>query len=195
MFTKERMKAALETMLFVWGRPLAAKDAANALNISEQECTDLLLELAGEYDEAGRGIRIRRMGRSFQMATDPANGSFVRRLCTPVKVKRLSQAALEVLAIIAYRQPVTKGEIEAIRGIRCDRVVEGLRQKDLIRECGRSTGVGRPILYGTTDTFLQQFGFATLEELPEINDIGDVIGIEEDEEGTDPRQIHMKMEE
>ena len=84
------------------------------------------------------------MGRSFQMATDPANGNFVRRLCTPVKVKRLSQAALEVLAIIAYRQPVTKGEIEAIRGIRCDRVVEGLRQKDLIREWGGAPGGGPP---------------------------------------------------
>ena len=92
-----------------------------------------------------------------------------------MKAKKLSQSALEVLAIIAYKQPVTKGEMEAIRGIKCDRVVEGLMNKNLIEEVGRSSAIGRPILYGTTDTFLKNFGFTSLKELPDIEDIESVI--------------------
>jgi segregation and condensation protein B len=99
----------------------------------------------------------------------------LQRLCTPVKEKRLSQAALEVLAIIAYRQPVSKGEIDVIRGVKCERVVEGLMKKDLVCEVGRSNAIGRPILYGTTKSFLRYFDFESLRDLPEIEDIEDAI--------------------
>ena len=95
------------------------------------------------------------------------------------RLKKLSQSALEVLAIIAYKQPVTKGEIDAIRGIRCDRVIDGLLKKDLICVKGRSEGIGRPILYGTTDTFLKNFGFTSLKELPEIEDIESAVTAQE----------------
>jgi segregation and condensation protein B len=88
---------------------------------------------------------------------------------------------MEVLAIIAYKQPVTKGEIESIRGIKCDRVLEGLAKKELIQETGRGTGIGRPILYGTTNAFLKLFGFVNLSDLPDIEDIGKVVREDEEE--------------
>ena len=95
-----------------------------------------------------------------------------------MKVKRLSQSALEVLAIIAYKQPVTKGEIDAIRGVKSDRVIDGLMKKDLIVIKGKSNGIGRPLLYGTTDAFLKNFGFTTINDLPEIDDIENAISTE-----------------
>ena len=122
-------------------------------------------ELQAEYEQEGRGIVIREVNKAFQFVTREENADYVRRLCTPVKAKKLSQSALEVLAIIAYKQPVTKGEMEAIRGIKCDRVVEGLMNKNLIEEVGRSSAIGRPILYGTTDTFLKNFGFTSLNAI------------------------------
>ena len=112
--------------------------------------------------------------------TREENADYIERLCTPVKARKLSQSALEVLAIVAYKQPVTKGEIEAIRGIKCDRVMEGLIKKDLVCEKGRSDAVGRPILYGTTDTFLKNFGFSSLKELPPIDDIEGVMAVDAD---------------
>jgi segregation and condensation protein B len=110
-----------------------------------------------------------------------------------VREKRLSQQALEVLAIVAYRQPVTKGEIESIRGIRCDRVLEGLMKRDLIQEAGRSGAIGRPILYGTTDAFLKHFGFQNLKELPDIEDIAGVMNLEEPDEPIETGQLTIEF--
>ncbi len=162
-------------MMFTWGEPLDAKTAGDVFNISKQEAIELFKELQREYEEEGRGIEIRQINNSFQFVTKAENADYIKSLCTPVKTKKLSQSALEVLAIVAYKQPVTKGEIEAIRGVRCDRVMEGLIKKDLVCEAGRSDSVGRPILYGTTDTFLQHFGFSNIKELPPIDDIESVI--------------------
>lgn len=182
-------------MLYIWGQPLSAKDAADTLDISKKDAIEIFKELQEEYEKEDRGIQIRRINESFQFITKPENADFIKRLCTPVKVKRLSQAALEVLAIIAYRQPVTKGEIDAIRGVKCDRVIEGLEKKELIREKGRSDAVGRPILYATTDTFLKNFGFEDLSELPEIEDLEGVMDVDEDyEDDTDSRQMTIDME-
>lgn len=175
MSSKKAIKSAFESMMFTWGEPLDAKTAADVFNITKQEAIDYFTELQQEYEQEGRGIVIRRINQSFQFVTREENADYIRRLCTPVKIRRLSQSALEVLAIIAYKQPVTKGEIEAIRGIRCDRVVDGLMKKDLICEKGRADSVGRPILYGTTDTFLQNFGFSSIKDLPEIDDIESVV--------------------
>lgn len=127
--------------------------------------------------------------------TESDNFEYIERLCTPAKQRKLSQSALEVLAIIAYKQPVTRGEIEAIRGIRCDRVLEGLQKKELIDEVGRSSGIGRPILYGTTDEFLKNFGFSTLKELPDIEDIESAIEVEEPKDIVDLQQIPIKIPE
>lgn len=180
-------------MLYIWGQPLSAKDAADVVDISKKDAIEIFEELADEYEKEERGIMIRRVNESFQFVTRPENADIVKRLCTPVKVRRLSQAALEVLAIIAYRQPVTKGEIDAIRGVKCDRVIEGLQNKDLIYEKGRSDAVGRPILYATTDTFLKNFGFESLDDLPEIEDLEGVLDVEEEDEETDPRQMTIDM--
>lgn len=162
-------------MMFVWGEPLDVKEAAEALNADKKEIYQCFKELKEEYEREGRGIVVREVNRSFQFVTRKENLDYIKRLCTPVKHRRLSQSALEVLAIIAYRQPVTKGEIETVRGIKCDRVIEGLVKKKLIVETGRSDGVGRPILYGTTDDFLKNFGFSSLKELPQIEDIEEAV--------------------
>ena len=179
MNSKKTIKSALESMMFIWGQPLEVKTCADLFNISKEDMMEYFLELQAEYEQEGRGIVIRQVGKSFQFVTRAENAEFIERLCTPVKVKKLSQSALEVLAIIAYKQPVTKGEIDAIRGIKCDRVIDGLVKKDLICAKGRSEGIGRPILYGTTETFLKNFGFTSLKELPEIEDIEGVINVEE----------------
>ena len=191
MTSRKVIKSAFESMLFVWGQLLPAKDAAEVFDISEADAIGIFQELQEEYEQERRGIRIRRVGKAFQFVTYGENEEFVRRLCTPVKIKRLSQAALEVLAIIAYKQPVTKGEIDAIRGVRCDRVVEGLVTKGLVRDRGRSEAVGRPTLYGTTDEFLKHFGFESMKDLPEIEDIEEVIGMDEPEE--DSRQMMLDI--
>ena len=193
MTSRKAIKSAFESMMFVWGDLLSAGDAAEVFDIPTAEAVAIFEELQEEYEQEGRGIRIRRVENSFQFVTWGENEEFVRRLCTPVKIKRLSQAALEVLAIIAYKQPVTRGEIDGIRGIKCDRVLEGLLKKDLIRELGRSDAVGRPILYGTTETFLKQFGFESLKELPPIENIEGLIGPGEDDFEEESRQIEIEI--
>ena len=192
------IKSAFESMLFVWGDLLSAKEASEVFGISEKEAIECFEELALEYRQEGRGIRIRRVGKSFQFITLGDNEEFVRKLCTPVKEKKLSRAALEVLAIIAYKQPVTKGEIDSIRGIKCDRVIEGLSKKGLVKALGRSDAVGRPVLYGTTEEFLKNFGFSSLKELPDIENIEGIIGTDSEnmsEEGksSDSRQISIEI--
>lgn len=198
MSSKKTIKSAFESMMFTWGDPLDVKDAAEVFNISREEALECFLELQQEYRQEGRGIVIRRINNSFQFVTREENADYVRSLCTPVKIKRLSQSALEVLAIVAYKQPVTKGEIEAIRGIKCDRVMEGLMKKELVCEKGRSEAIGRPILYGTTDTFLKNFGFSSIKELPEIEDIEGVVsgglGSDAEEEKDELNENQMRIE-
>jgi len=192
MASKKAIKSAMESMMFVWGKPLDIKDVADVFNIDKKEAYEYFKELQEEYEQEGRGIVIREVNKSFQFVTRKENLDYIERLCTPIKHKKLSQSALEVLAIVAYKQPVTKGEIEAVRGIRCDRVIEGLTKKNLVTEVGRSDAVGRPILYGTTDEFLKQFGFETLKELPAIEDIEGVL-IDEENEAVDMDNILMQQ--
>lgn len=173
---KQKIKSAIESMMFVWGQPLSVKDMADIFNEDKKEIYGLCRELQEEYEQEGRGIVIREVNRSFQFVTRKENLDYIERLCTPVRKKKLSQSALETLAIVAYRQPVTKGEIESIRGIRCDRVIEGLAKKGLVTDVGRADTVGRPVLYGTTDEFLKQFGFTSLKELPDIGSFAEADG-------------------
>ena len=197
MAIQKSIKSALESMMFTWGEPLPAKQAADVLDISKDEVVEHFRAHADEYEQEGRGIVIREVNGAFQFVSREENADYVRRLCTPIKSKKLTQSALEVLAIIAYKQPVTKGEMEAIRGIKCDRVVEGLASKGLIQEVGRSNAIGRPILYGTTDTFLKNFGFTSLKELPEIEDIESVLSEDIEETGTEtgaePAQLAIEF--
>lgn len=191
MTTKKTIKSAFESMMFVWGEPLDVKTAADVFNLNWKEAYDYFLELKAEYQQEGRGIRIVEVNKSFQFVTHADNADYIERLCTPVKEKKLSQSALEVLAIIAYKQPITKGEIDAIRGIKCDRVIEGLIKKDLVCEKGRSSAIGRPILYGTTDMFLKHFGFESIKDLPDIDDIENLVNMEEEEEEIDEVAAHQ----
>lgn len=193
MTTKKTIKSAFESMMFVWGEPLDVKLAAEIFNISRQEAYGHFKELQSEYEQEGRGLQIREINRSFQLVTKPENTEYIEKLCTPVKRRRLTQSALEVLAIVAYKQPVTKGEIEAVRGIRCDRVLDGLKKKDLVTELGRSSAIGRPILYGTTDSFLKNFGFTNLKELPDIDDIEEVMLVSDEDGLQEQGQISIEI--
>lgn len=173
MSTKKTIKSAFESMMFVWGEPLEAKIAGDVFSLSPKEAEEIFHELKKEYEEEDRGIRIREIDGSFQFVSNEENYDYLRTICTPVKTKKLSQAALEVLAIVAYKQPVTKSEIDSVRGIKSDRVLEGLANKDLIEDVGRADSIGRPVLYGTTKTFLQYFDLSHIKDLPEIEDIED----------------------
>ena len=182
MNSKKTITSAFESMMYIWGEPLDVKDAADIFNISREDAEKYFLELQQEYEQEGRGIVIRQINKSFQFVTRPENAEYIERLCTPVKIKRLSQSALEVLAIIAYRQPETKGEIDAIRGVKSDRVIDGLMKKNLVMVTGKSNGIGRPLLYGTTEEFLKNFGFTSIKDLPDIENIESVINVEADSE-------------
>ena len=195
MTSKKTIKSAFESMMFVWGEPLDVKLAAELFNINWKDAYDYFKELEEEYEQEGRGIVIREINNSFQYVSKMENAEYIERLCTPVKQRRLTQSALEVLAIIAYKQPVTRGEIESIRGIKCDRVIEGLMKKELIEEAGRSNAIGRPILYGTTDMFLRHFGFKNLKDLPDIDDIENVIHEEDAPDALDLQQISLTFDE
>ena len=181
MYSKKTMKSALETMMFMWGEPLEVKDAAEVLEADKNVIRGLFRELQAEYEQEGRGIRIREVDDAFGFVTLAENDIFLKKLCTPVRVRRLSQAALEVLAIIAYRQPVTRSEIDSIRGIKSERVIDGLIDKDLVEISGRSEGVGRPLLYRTTKEFLKKFGFSSLKDLPEVPEYEEMRREREDE--------------
>ena len=181
MYSKKTMKSALETMMFMWGEPLEVKDAAEVLEADKKEVRELFRELMDEYEQEGRGIRIREVDDAFGFVTFVENDLFVKKLCTPVRVRRLSQAALEVLAIIAYRQPVTRSEIDSIRGIKSERVIDGLIDKGLIEIRGRSEGVGRPLIHATTKEFLKKFGFTSLKDLPEVPEYEEMRREREDE--------------
>ena len=181
MYSNKTMKSALETMMFIWGEPLEVKDAAEVLEADKNVIRGLFRELQAEYEQEGRGIRIHEVDDAFGFVTLAENDMFLKKLCTPVRVRRLSQAALEVLAIIAYRQPVTRSEIDSIRGIKSERVIDGLIDKGLVEISGRSEGVGRPLIYATTKEFLKKFGFSSLKDLPEVPEYEEMRREREDE--------------
>ena len=159
----------LEAILFVAGEPVLHSDLERALGITPMELDDALNALQSEYDFQRRGIRLLRFGQSVQMATRPDYAQKIEKNLQPVQKHALSQAAMETLAIIAYKQPATRGEIEQIRGVKCDYSVQSLLNKGLIHELGRKESLGRPMMFGTTDTFLRHFGIASLEELPPLD--------------------------
>ena len=194
MYSNKTMKSALETMMFMWGEPLEVKDAAEVLEADKNVIRELFRELQAEYEQEGRGIRIREVDDAFGFVTLADNEIFLKKLCTPVRVRRLSQAALEVLAIIAYRQPVTRSEIDSIRGIKSERVIDGLIDKELVEISGRSEGVGRPLLYKTTKEFLKKFGFSSLKDLPEVPEYEEMRR-EREEEGYGQIAIYFEEKE
>ena len=165
---KERV-GIVEAILFVTGDAVEKSEIRRALDISDAELEETLDALESGYDFDRRGLRLLRFGAHVQLATRPDYAPYVEKLLQPVQKQSLSQAVMETLAVIAYRQPVTKGEIEQVRGVKCDYSVQSLMTKGLIAEVGRKETLGRPILYGTTDAFLRHFCISSVAELPEID--------------------------
>lgn len=160
-------KKLIESLLFVAHEPVPIEQLARTLEIQREEVERALSELVTDYQS--RGIRIQRQHDRVQMVTAPEAAQWVERFLGLQLSTRLSPAALETLAIVAYRQPITRPQIEAIRGVNSDAVVRSLLTKGLIEEVGRLEQVGRPILYGTTFAFLQHFGLQDLSELPPLD--------------------------
>jgi segregation and condensation protein B len=162
------LKALLESLIFISGEPVAHAELARALALAEADVVRLIEELAADY--ASRGIRLERYGDRVQFVSAPEAAPAVERLLRfEAGSTRLSNAALETLAVIAYRQPVTRPGIEAIRGVDVSGPLRTLQQRGLVMEVGRLAAVGRPLLYGTTGEFLRQFGLSSLDELPPLD--------------------------
>ena len=165
----QNLEAVLEAILFVSGDPVRVEDLAHAMNLTQTELNEALSALADHLLAENRGIQLNRSGEAVFLSIRPAFAPEVEAFLQPLQKRPLSQAVLETLSIIAYRQPVTKGDIEGVRGVKCDYSVQALINRGFIEECGRRETLGRPILYQTTDKFLQHFGIETLEELPSVD--------------------------
>jgi len=175
------MKSIIEGLLFVAGDE--GLDVPQVAEVLEQEpdlVREALYDLQADLQRGGRGIQIVELGGTFQFATLPAHAPYFERLAYSPSRSTLSQAALETLAIIAYKQPITRIEIEEIRGVKSDRAIQSLSSKELIAEVGRAEAVGRPILYGTTKQFLDYFGLRSLKDLPDMESFSSGKQLEEE---------------
>ena len=165
------LKSVLESLMFAWGEPLSINEMSKILEIPVKCLAAVLDEMISEFrDNEDRGLLIQRFGNSYQLTTKRENYEYIQSLLENTVNKSLSTAAMETLSIIAYKQPVTKVEIERIRGVKCSQVVKGLLDKGLIKETGRLDKPGRPVVYSTTDEFLRHFGLTSIDELPAIED-------------------------
>ncbi|MCS6989047.1 MAG: SMC-Scp complex subunit ScpB [Chloroherpetonaceae bacterium] len=176
--SEQDLKQRLEAVIFASDEAVPNKLIRVALDdesLSDERIADLIAALNREYEETGRTFRIHRIAQGYRFLTEKQFHRPIQRLLQPKLARRLSQAALETLAIIAYKQPVTKAEIEAIRGTNADYVIRILLEKNLIEVCGRSEGVGKPLLYGTTKEFLDYFNLPSLSELPKPREIDELM--------------------
>ena len=158
--------AAMECMLFVAGDPVPLHELQRVLDITDLELNSLIQSMREEYAQPQRGILLAVTDETVQLRSNGAYASYVEDLLQPALKKTFSQSLLETLAIVAYRQPVTRADIEAVRGVRCEYAVSQLLKMDMIQPVGRKDVVGRPMLLGTTDAFLHHFGIQNVEELP-----------------------------
>lgn len=164
----QNLGAAIEAMLFVSDEPIAPSTLATILEVDPSEVADALAQLAVDYSEADRGIQLREVAGGWRLYTHPAYHEIIERYVLSWDTRKLSQAALEVLAVVAYHQPVTRSGISAVRGVSSDAVISSLVEKGLVREVGREAGPGNAILYGTTRTFLEKFGLRSIRDLPDL---------------------------
>jgi len=167
-YSARQVGAAIESLLFVSGRPLARNELRKLLTIDDEALTRALQSLEQDLAQQERGIRLQRLGEQVQLVTAPENARYIAALLGLPLTAKLTPAALETLAVIAYRQPITRSQIEAIRGVNSDRALASLIQHGLAAEIGRAATVGRPALFATTADFLQQFGLTSLEQLPGV---------------------------
>jgi segregation and condensation protein B len=164
------LRGTLEALLFVTDEPLPASRVAKLLEAPESEVTAELRELSAEYAADERGFQLREVAGGWRLYTHPAFHPVIERMILSWDTRRLSQAALEALAVIAYHQPVTRQGINAVRGVNSEAVLSSLVEKGLVREVGRDRAQGNAVLYGTTRTFLEKFGLNDISELPPLEE-------------------------
>ena len=175
-------KAILEGLLFVVGEDgLTIEQIMDVLNINEDESKSLIMELKKDYEDESRGLRIDFLGNRFKITTKFEHKNYYQKLIENPETNFLSQAALETLAIIAYNEPITRVQVDAIRGVGSTSIIRKLVAKGFIKENGRSDMPGRPILYETTHEFLDYFGLSSIEDLPNIDDIINTVNEDNDD--------------
>ncbi len=168
MSSPANLKGAVEALVFLASEPVNIEEIAQVLEADQREISQAIEELKQEYNEDNRrGIQLDELAGGYLFSTRLEFGEYIRRLHKPKLKQRITQASLETLAIIAYRQPITRAEIEDIRGVKAEKALFTLVKKDLIKEVGRLEKTGTPILYGTTDAFLKHFGLSDIEHLPD----------------------------
>ncbi|MCY6483776.1 SMC-Scp complex subunit ScpB [Clostridium aestuarii] len=165
---KKRYLSIIESLLFVSGEALPIAEISSIINCSEEFTVNLLKEMQYKYDEDERGIKIISINNNYMFVTKAENGDFVQKLLKTNTRQSLSRAALESLATIVYKQPITRIEIDEIRGVKSDRAIQTLIEKKLIKEVGRKKVPGRPIMYATTEEFLRHFGLDNLKGMPTL---------------------------
>jgi segregation and condensation protein B len=187
-----KWKGILESLLFAAGdEGLSLKQIASVLEVEEVMAYEIVTELEKDYGkDDNRGISIVQLAGVYQLATKKEHAIYLKKLVESPGASHLSQAALETLAIIAYKQPITRAEVEEIRGVKTERPLHTLSSRALIKEVGRAEGTGRAILYGTTKEFLDYFGLKTIKELPPLPD-----KIDEDEMQDDADLFFEKFQE
>jgi len=184
-----KMKSIIEGLLFVSGdEGIDGRQLADVLELPKDVAVELVLELQEDYVRDERGLQIVEIAGSFQMASIPSHAPYFERLAHTPSRTNLSQAALETLSIIAYKQPITRVEIEEIRGVKSDRALHTLVAKELIEETGRAEAIGRPILYGTTKQFMDYFGLGRLKDLPDSSTFEADLSLE------DERMLFTKLD-
>jgi segregation and condensation protein B len=164
------LRGVVEALLFVTDEPLSGSRLAGLAGVTASEVTDLLKQLSDEYEETERGFQLREVAGGWKLFTHPAFHAQVEELVLSWDTRRLSQAALEALAVIAYQQPVTRQGVNGVRGVNSEGVISSLVEKGLVRETGRDSNQGNAILYGTTRAFLEKFGLKDLSELPPLEE-------------------------
>ena len=167
---EDQIKKALESILFVAGDAVSLSDIAGALETDELTLTRITNELAEQMKQAAEGVLLKRVGDKLQLCSNPEYMPYIDRVLQPVKKTRLSQSTIETLAIIAYKQPITRFEIEQIRGVQCNYSVAMLVERGLVMRVGRKKSLGNPMLYATSDEFLRHFSISSLAELPQIKE-------------------------
>jgi segregation and condensation protein B len=172
--TNEEIKKILEVLLFSSEEPLSIQDFGEIIEDADTKSIKTLLEeLQKEYEESFRPMSIIEIAGGYQLTNDPYYAPWIRKLYKQERTSHLSMPALETLAIIAYKQPITRSEIEVIRGVNVDGVIHNLSERSLIRTVGRKDAPGRPILYATTSEFLKKFGLKSLEKLPTLKEFSE----------------------
>ncbi len=173
MLMRDEIKAAIEAILFVRAGRVGIDEIIDILEVPLFDVIEIMQEMIAEYKEAGKGLLINEVSAGYVMCTNPDFSDYLVKMTEPQK-RRLTPVAMETLAIIAYSQPITRAEIEKVRGVKSERIIANLLEKNLIAEAGVKAAIGRPILYATTEEFLKVFGLVSLQDLPPLEEGFDV---------------------